>query len=386
MDSHSYIRDGYIIYKDNGEEDIIPIAYNPNNILISENDIKNLLLKYGIKIDKVNHIEYFYKAFTHKSYLKKDIIPKEVLLKAKDELGNPPNLLELRDESYERLEYLGDRVIKLILSKYLFLRYPHEDEGFMTRLQTKIEDKTNLTNMSKEIGLEKWFIIARQIEITHGRSLDKIHEDVFEAFMGALFLSNGYEPCLLLLINLLETMIDYSDKLYCDSNYKDKLLRLFHSNSWKYPKYEVIYYEGPPHKRMYLMGVLKNDIDNNTCIEDKYVGFGVANSKKAGEQKAAKMALITFGILKDDQYIFNDLYYPKWNLIKEAFKYQEEFENNPNMEEKEFNILSNDSSNNSKDNSYNNSKDNSKNNSRDNSRFNSPINIDDIDGDELDIF
>jgi ribonuclease III len=336
---YSYIRDGYVIYKDNGEEDIIPIPYNPNNVLISEEDIKNLLLKYGIKIDKVNHIEYFHKAFTHKSYLKKDIIPKEVLNRAKEELGNPSNLLELRDESYERLEYLGDRVIKLIVSKYLFLRYPDEDEGFMTRLQTKIEDKTNLTVMSKEIGLDKWFIIARQIEITHGRNLDKIHEDVFEAFMGALFLSNGYEPCLLLLINLLETMIDYSDKLYCDSNYKDKLLRLYHSNSWKYPKYEVIYYEGPPHKRMYLMGVLKNDNNNNTNIEDKYVGFGLANSKKAGEQKAAKMALITFGVLKDDQYNFSDLYYPKWNLIKEAFKYQEEKEKNPDLEDKEFNIL-----------------------------------------------
>jgi ribonuclease-3 len=369
MSNISYIRDGYIIRKDNGEEDVIPIPYNPNNVLISETDIKNLLLKYGIKIDKVNHIEYFYKAFTHKSYLKKDIIPEKVLLKAKEELGNPPNLLELRDESYERLEYLGDRVIKLILSKYLFLRYPNEDEGFMTRLQTKIEDKTNLTTMSKEIGLDKWFIIARQIELTHGRNLDKIHEDVFEAFMGALFLSNGYEPCLLLFINLLETMIDYSDKLYCDSNYKDKLLRLFHSNSWKYPKYEVIYYEGPPHKRMYLMGVIKNDINNDTSIEDKYVGFGLANSKKAGEQKAAKMALITFGVLKDDQYNFSDLYYPKWNLIKEAFKYQEEREQNPELEEKEFNILSNinDISN-------------------DISKQNSPDNSDiELDGDELDI-
>ena len=368
--NYSYIKDGYVIYKDNGEEDNIPIPYNPNNVLISDTDIKNLLLKYGIKIDKVNHIEYFYKAFTHKSYLKKDIIPKDILLKAKEELGNPPNLLELRDESYERLEYLGDRVIKLIVSKYLFLRYPNEDEGFMTRLQTKIEDKTNLTVMSKEIGLDKWFIIARQIELTHGRNLDKIHEDVFEAFMGALFLSNGYEPCLLLLINFLETMIDYSDKLYCDTNYKDKLLRFYHSNSWKYPKYEVIYYEGPPHKRMYLMGVLKHNIDNNDInIEDKYVGFGLANSKKAGEQKAAKMALITFGVLKDDQYNFSDLYYPKWNLIKEAFKYQEDKEKNPEIEEKEFNILTN--------NIYN-----SNNSSHNNSNMNSD---NELDGDELDL-
>ena len=314
--THSLINEGYIIKKNDDSEEIIPIPYNTNNILIEKQDIISILNKLEVGVDDINKVNLFQKAFTHKSYLKKDIIPEKILKKAKAELGNPKNLLELRDESYERLEYLGDRVIKLIVTKYLFLRYPHEDEGFMTKLQTKIEDKRNLAAMSKELGFDKYFIISRQIESKYGRNLEKIHEDIFEAFMGALYLSNGYEPCLLLLVNLLETMIDYSEKLYCDNNYKDIILRHYHKQQWKYPKYEVIYHEGPPHDRIYLMGVLKDDINSENCMEEKYIGFGVGNSKKIGEQKAAKMALIIFGLLNDDQYNQSDIYYPDWNIIK----------------------------------------------------------------------
>ena len=75
-------------------------------------------------MDKINHLHYFHKAFTHKSYVNKNIIPKHVLESAKKEIGNIGNLLELRDESYERLEYFGDRVVKIVVSMYLFHRYP----------------------------------------------------------------------------------------------------------------------------------------------------------------------------------------------------------------------------------------------------------------------
>ena len=170
--------------------------------------------------------------------------------------------------------------------------------------------------MSKHLGLDKHFIISRQIEKKYGRNLEKIHEDVFEAFMGALYLSNGFEPCMLFLINLLETLIDYADKLYCDNNYKDALLRYYHKQEYSYPKYEVIYYEGPPHDRIYLIGVLKHNITNKDSIEDKFVGYGIGNSKKIAEQRSAKMALIVFGLLNDDQYSNGDIYYPDWNGIK----------------------------------------------------------------------
>ena len=156
--------DGVTINKDDGTQEIYMIPYNQNNILIQEQDVIFLLAKYQVSIPKVYNIKYFQESMTHKSYLKKDIFTDKILTKAKKELGNPVNLLELRNNSYERLEYLGDRVIKLIVSMYLFHRYPNQDEGFMTKLQTAIEDKTNLSKMSREIGLSKYFIISKQIE------------------------------------------------------------------------------------------------------------------------------------------------------------------------------------------------------------------------------
>ena len=313
----NYLETGVVIKKDDIEE-VYQIPYNLNNILITENDIINILSKYDVHIGHVNHLSYFHQAFTHKSYVKKDVFTDEILKCSKKELGNPDNLLELQPDSYERLEYFGDRVVKIVVSFYLFNRYPHEDEGFMTRLQTKIEDKKNLSILSKELGLGKYFIISKQIDSLNGRNMEKIHEDVFEAFMGALFLSNGFEPCCLLLLNLLETMIDYADKLYCDNNYKDNLLRYHHKMKWSFPEYIMIGHDGPPHKRTYIMGVEKHDLspsDKKKFIETKNykelcISFGNGMSKKEGEQKAAKMALILYGHLNKDQYTSSDIYYP----------------------------------------------------------------------------
>jgi len=316
MKSTNYMNDGFIIKNSDGDNEIIHIPYNLTNVLVNETDIKEILDKYNVNIDKVNHIEYFRQAFTHKSYCKKDIYPQSILDDAKRELDNPSELLELMNKSYERLEYFGDRVLKVIVSMYLFHRYPKQDEGFMTRLQTKIEDKKNLAIMSKEIGLNKFFIISKQIELMNGRNLEKIHEDVFESFVGALFLSNGFEPCMFLIVNLLETLIDYSEKLYCDNNYKDQLLRVHHQNKWKFPQYITIHFEGPPHKRKYIMGVEKQDADPDCPIKDKCLSFGIGSSKKEGEQNAAKMALIINGILKQDQYSQSDIYYPPWAKIE----------------------------------------------------------------------
>ena len=322
----NYMVDGFNISNDPENEEIIQIPYNINNVLITEENVIEILQKNNVNIKKINNLKVIQKAFIHKSYIMKDIFPKEILEASKNELGNPKNLLELQKYSYERSEYLGDRVMKLITSWYLFCRYPNEDEGFMTRLQTKIEDKTNLAAMSKKIGLEKYFIISQQIETLNGRNLEKIHEDVFEAFLGGLFLSNGFEPCCMLIINLLETMIDYSDKLYRDNNYKDILLRYYHKKKWIFPKYHMVYQEGPPHKRTYIMGVEKGSeesLDSNSN-RDKCIGFGIGASKKEGQQNAAKMALILYGYLKDDQFDNSDIFYPDWERIDRCLEDENE--------------------------------------------------------------
>jgi len=312
----NYLTEGIIIKTHDGKEEIINIPYNPTNILINEYDIIKILNKVNININKINDIELFRQAFTHKSYCKKDIFPQHILDLAKIELGNNDKLIELRDKSYERLEFLGDRVLKIIVSNYLYSRYPNQDEGFMTKLQTKIEDKKSLYLFSKELGLNKYFIISKQIESMNGRNLEKIHEDIFESFIGALFISEGkgldLTICTNLITYLLETLIDYSEKLYCDNNYKDILLRYHHQRKWNPPIYVCISSDGPAHKKRYLMGVEKIEKDsiNKNNYNDLYIGFGTGSSKKEGEQNAAKMALIKYNILKKDQYTDNDLFYP----------------------------------------------------------------------------
>ena len=299
----NYLNNGFVI-KTNDIEETIYIPYNINNVLITEGDIISLLDKYGIQINKINHMEYMRQAFIHKSYCKKDIYPDNILISTKKEI-NSLKLLELFEDSYERLEYFGDRVLKIIISMYLFHRYPKQDEGFMTRLQIKIEDKKNLSQMSKELNLGKYFIISKQIEQAGGRNLEKLHEDIFEAFIGALFLSNGFEICLYLITNLLETLIDYSEKLYCDNNYKDTLMKVYHQNKWNYPKYILLKYEGLPHERKYIMAVAAHNNKN------EYIGYGIGNSKKESEQRAAKMTLIKLNQLNLDQYSDSDIFYPK---------------------------------------------------------------------------
>ena len=116
----NYLETGVIIKKDDNTEEVYQIPYNVNNILITEENIINILKNYNINVDKINNLEYFHKAFTHKSYVKKEMFTDDILICSKKEMGNPKDLLELRNESYERLEYFGDRVVKITVSWYLF--------------------------------------------------------------------------------------------------------------------------------------------------------------------------------------------------------------------------------------------------------------------------
>jgi len=336
------IYDGITINKDDGTEDTIHIPYNENNILINEKDVILLLKKYGVDIDKVYHIKYFRESMTHKSYIKKNIFSDDILNQAKNELGNPENLLELQEKSFERLEFLGDRVIKLIVSLYLFNRFPEEDEGFMTKLQTDIEDKNNLSKMCLEMGLNKFLILSKHIESIKGRESERLCEDIFEAFFGALFSSNGFPPCVLLLLNLLETQIDYSEKLYRNKNYKDQLLRYYHSQKWGYPEYYLIEEYGPSHKKNFIMGVKKSEFNKKSIVSEDPIevgiGFGVGIKKRDGEQRASKMALIVLGQLNNDQYENDDMYYPDLEKIK---KEKEELNENTEDTNTVKNIINN---------------------------------------------
>ena len=201
---------------------------NEANILITTKYVENLLKKYGGIKHKIKNVVNFQKAVTHTSYLLKDESyykgrtsksKTKVLL---EPIDDPSKAIPLQEKSYERLEFLGDCVIHLILGKYLYIRYENQDEGFMTKLRTKIENSDTLAMLSSIIGLSKYILLSKYIEINNGRENNQsILEDSFEAFMGALCLAAGYDICHKFMISLLEKEVDFAQLLLEETNFKD---------------------------------------------------------------------------------------------------------------------------------------------------------------------
>ena len=292
-------------YDEEDNEILISIPYNENNILIESEDVERLLRNFSIKI-KVNNIEIFREAMSHYSYVNQKYYSK--FAKEMNEMKRQRSaLVELRDVSSERLEFVGDGTIKDILCSYLYLRYknhPKGDEGFMTYLKTKIEDKSTFSRFAKELGLDTYVLISKQTELIKGRSSDKILEDAFEAFLGALKLDQGQDICKKLIEYFLENSVDYPSLIYQNENYKDQLMQLFHSNKWVSPIYWEVSNKVNGLQKIYTMGVL----DPMTRLDDKgrpmdiiIIAEGEGTSKQKAEQQAALNALIIFRQIKEEQ-------------------------------------------------------------------------------------
>ena len=262
--------------------------YNIYNMLIVPEDITLMFKKFKIKIVP-NDIMLYQEALTHTSYTKNEYINIDPSIL----INNVPNTLNLFDKSNERLEFLGDTVIKCIFSEYLFKRFDTENEGFLTKLKTKIEDKESLARYAKRLGIEQYLIISKHIEENNGRNSSKLLEDAFEAFIGALYLDLGFEICKDFLTIILETEVDYAGILYQDTNYKNQLLIFYHKNKWSNPNYVEIKSEGPINKRLFTMGV--KNFNNEIITEATDI------SKQKAEQKCALLALIKYNQINPDQ-------------------------------------------------------------------------------------
>lgn len=272
---------------------------NEKNKYIDEKFINDIFKKYKIKY-KIQDLYTFQRALIHTSYLiiddklDKQTSKRFSYIKEKeiDPINDPSLAIPLQTNSYERLEFLGDSIIRSVLSDYLFHRYKNQDEGFMTKLRTKIENGESLAKLTQILGLNEFIIISRLTEAKEGREKNvSILEDVFESFIGALFVEAGYELCKKFIIRVVEDDIDIADLLYHDNNYKDMLLRHYHQQKWTDPKYGTLTQSGPDSKREFTMFVKGND--------GQILGVGSGPSKKKGEQEAAKQALIKLQVLND---------------------------------------------------------------------------------------
>ena len=280
---------------------------NENNKLITTSFIESQLKRYDITY-KVKSLETFQMAMIHMSYLIRDenfyknSKTKLYQIQTTDiePIKDPKSAIPLQKKSYETLEFLGDAVIHLILGEYLYLRYTDEDEGFLTRLRTKLENGDELSKFSRSIGLGEYIIISRYVEKNGGRETNnKILEDSFEAFVGALFKEAGFDLCKKFITKLIETEVDMAQLLHQETNFKEKLLIFFHKRKWKDPVYGQLDVSGPENKKLYTMYVKckKNDHDDGTIVG---ISTG-CSSKRKGEQEAAKQALIDYGVYKENE-------------------------------------------------------------------------------------
>lgn len=213
----------------------------------------NILKTLGIE---TTHESLYEKAFTHTSY------------------ANEHGL-----ESYERLEYLGDAVLELFMSNYLY-RNTEYDEGMMTKLRAHYVCEDALYEYSLKLKFNEELRLGKGEEENGGKFRKAIVADIFEAFIGALFLDKGIEAVTEFLNTHIVPMIE-THKLDFINDYKSVLQELVQTDK-RSLEYTVIKEEGPAHNKIFTVEVKIDSI--------KY-GVGSARSKKEAEQEAAKDAL-----------------------------------------------------------------------------------------------
>jgi len=267
--------------------------------LSTRNDIQNILKRYGI-YQNINCLDIYQESFIHESYSIPHI--QKVMERDNLKLANKlDGVLPLQGKSYERLEYLGDAIIETVISKYLFERYPDQDEGFLSRMRVCLVKGSTLAHLSKTLGLNKLLVISRTMEEKeNGRLKENILEDIFEAFIGALFedfernMSSGYKVVQSFLINLIEdekTKINMVDLILNDGNYKNKLVdyyrRIFRTGI-TFKTNKIVEEDC---KKIYYVDVFRND--TNELISS---GNGVDN--KQGQHDAAKNGLCKHNLIQ----------------------------------------------------------------------------------------
>ena len=222
-------------------------------------DFEKLEKKLGLQF---KNKELLTRAFTHRSYLNE----------------NPDSKLKHN----ERLEFLGDAVIELIVTEHLFNDYPEKAEGELTNWRASLVNAKMLTSIAEELGFNDFLLLSRGEAKETGKARAYILANTFEAFVGALYLDSGYKPCdefikKYLLGNLV--------KIIKDGSYKDAKSKFQEEAQEKTsvtPNYKVIKESGPDHDKKFIVGVY---------LEEELIAKGEGSSKQEAEESAARLAL-----------------------------------------------------------------------------------------------
>ena len=206
---------------------------------------------------KPKEIKYYRKAFTHRS------------MNVRDSKGNPFN--------YERLEFLGDAMLSSVIASHLYLEVPSGDEGYLTKMRSKVVSREHLNELGKDLKLINWV----DSKIPAGQFGDNIHGNLFEALVGAIFLDRGYKYCEKFIDNRVITpYVDIETLEGKVISYKSLLIEWCQKEkkTFGYNVYEDTGNDDVKHFSVKL------------SIDDKVIAKARATSKKKAEEKASKRA------------------------------------------------------------------------------------------------
>ena len=186
---------------------------------------------------------------------------------------------------YERLEFLGDAVIELIISDYLFTGYRDFSEGALTQKRADIVCSRSLAGIARGIGLGEYILLGKGEEQSGGRKKTSILENVVEALMGAVYLDGGFETAKTVIYDLFADAISSAMSRMSDHDYKSQFQELVQRSVKQEISYEVKSQEGPPHNATFHVQLF---------VGGKPICEGSGSSKKEAEQNAAKSAIADF--------------------------------------------------------------------------------------------
>ncbi len=214
-----------------------------------------------MELPKFKNQNLYTQAFTHRSFL---------------------NETREKLESNERLEFLGDSILSFVVSNYLYTHYPQFDEGTLTNLRSLLVNTKSLAVTARELGFGEKLRLSKGEEESKGRQNQSLLADSFEAFIGALYIDQGFDSVTEF---LKKTIIAKAEKELARKTLKDpKSLLQEHVQSQKQssPEYKVLEEQGPAHAKVFTIGVY---------VDDKLLGSGTGKSKQEAQEQAAEKAL-----------------------------------------------------------------------------------------------
>ncbi len=184
--------------------------------------------------------------------------------------------------SNERLEFLGDAVLDLVVTHYLYEKFPKRTEGELSKIKSILVSKPVLADVANQVSLGDFVLINWGEEKTGGRKRQSILADAMEAIIGAIYLDQGLEAAREFIHTHLLRNFQKIIKRGLYKNYKSILLEFAQSKGWEVPSYKVVREEGPDHAKEFVIEVY---------VDDQKMGEGRGRSKKIAEQQAARQAV-----------------------------------------------------------------------------------------------